>query len=144
MALGYDVYEEERDYTKEGITGEVTRHRREKLQYPCLIVRSTVEKRLGDIHATTLKNYKISEATETDKETGFIHIYVSLEFKETQEEGELKLEEVSGDEAPLLSFGAIYGRQVKGFLTLFKEFPVYGYLDIDKKLESEYVYILSN
>lgn len=125
MSLGYDTYESDRSFDKCGITGQVQRYSRESMNYPCYIVRSEDDNKVGMHQITVLKNMfdttvKYDNTTEDDS----IYIYFYQKGK-------------------VVRIGKLFPRQVKAFLRLFKGNYVDCFLDKDTELTGDYLYVLS-
>lgn len=123
MSLGYETYEDNRDFQQNGITGDVKRYTTESMEYPCFIVK------LGN----TTSRYKInvlkqmfSASRNYDEElvNSSINIYFNSEER-------------------LIHFGRIFPAQVKSFLKLFESEEITGFLNKDKVLKDKYLYILA-
>ena len=115
--VGYDVYEDKRDFSSEE---KVKRYVTANVVYPCYIVSGKVEifkfKVLGSMQSNSTK---LVEGLQT------IEIY----YKE-------------GDK--MAKVGRITPAQVKSFLKLFECADVIGFYDKDTKLEGDYLYTLSS
>ena len=126
MPIGYDVYESDNNFEKRGITGHVERYVREGMLYPCYIVRSEEDKKVGLHQMTVLKSmFENQGAYMSDDEDNSIYVYYSQGGK-------------------LVRVGKIYPKQVKTFLTLFKDNYVDCFLNKDKELVGDYLYVLSS
>ena len=127
MALGYEVYEDDRDFEKEGITGEVSKYSLTNLQYPCLMAISVKDNELPRYRVEVLHHMIQSIHTDNfdaDLLDSRIHIYIAIEDK-------------------IYKLGQLFPKQVKSFLSLFDGFLVRGYLDKDTELEGMYLYTLA-
>lgn len=126
MALGFDVYEDTRDFQKKGITDEIRRYVTDKMGFPCFIIVASEEKPVEMYKVSVLRKTFSSIAATLDEESigRDINIYFS-----------------QGDRTAML--GKIQPRQVKSFLKLFEYNEVHGYLDKDTPLEGQYMYVLS-
>jgi hypothetical protein len=119
--VGYEVEEQERSFEQKGITGVVTRGAIEQCQFPCIILATSKESQIPryklNVLATMIKNN--NEVIENP-----ISLYLS-----------------GGDK--IMRLGIIAPRQVKAILDLFKENEKVGYLNKNKKLDGNYLYVLS-
>lgn len=128
-SLGFDAVEEERDFSKQGITGKVGQFNIEQNQYPQFCIEIDAGGRLDYFQTTALSGMFNTTSTiesilsEEDKDLG-IFIYCS-----------------AGDKK--IRLGKIQPRQVKAFLKLFESNRVIGFLDKDKRLEGDMLYVLS-
>lgn len=125
MALGYDVYDDNRDFEQSGLTGEVRRYTTSKMSFPCFVIVTTEDK--------PVQMYKISVlqkmfATSQDYDADNADMSVNVYFAEGEQVAHL---------------GRILANQVKPFLRLFEENNVVGYLDKDTPLVDDYRYVLS-
>lgn len=126
MGLGYDVYEDDRDFEQEGLTGNVRRYTTESMKFPCFVVCSTEEKPVKMPSILTLKRMlPTNNAYDETVSNNMIHIYFN-----------------QGDRTVVL--GAIQPNQVKTFLRLFADNEVEGYLSDKERLEGMYLYVLAN
>lgn len=125
MGLGYDTFDDSRTFDKQGITGQVQRYSREAMNYPCYIIRSEDENKVGMHQITVLKNM-FETIVEYDKnaEDNSIYIYFYQADK-------------------MVRIGKIVPRQVKAFLRLFSDNLVDCFLDKDTELTGDYLYVLS-
>ena len=125
MALGYSVYEDDRDFEQRGLTGEVQRYTTAGMKFPCLILVNTTEKPLKMHSIDTLKRmFPNSKVYNEELNESLINIYVR-----------------QGDKT--VSIGMIQSNQVKTFLKLFENNEVVGYIDADTELKDMYLYVLS-
>lgn len=120
MEIGYDVEESERSFTKEGLTGTVTRYTTDDLEFPCYIVSAPFEKYKIKVLQSMFKRVDSYDEEESNLA---IHLYF--------EEGDNRV-----------GLGKIYPRQVKSFLQLFSSNNVSGFYNKDTKLEGDYLYVL--
>lgn len=126
MELGYEVFEEERDFTQSGITGEVKRYTTTSMAFPCYIIHSDEDHTIKKFKINVLRKM-FSTGVGVDADSGEdlgIHIYFSQ----------------GGQTARL---GKIYPKQVKSFLQLFSGDVVSGYLDGGTELKGDLLYVLS-
>lgn len=125
MALGYDTYEADRSFDKQGITGQVQRYSREAMHFPCYIIRSENDNKVGMHKIKVLKNMFETSITYSTDVDDSIHIYFCQDNK-------------------VVKIGKIYPKQVKAFLRLFEDNYVDCFLDKDKELIGDYRYVLSD
>lgn len=126
MALGYEVYEDERDFEQKGLTGDVRRYTTTKMSFPCFIICSTEDKPVQLHSMETLKRmFPTSKLYDETIANSLIHIYFN-----------------QGSQT--VKMGSIQPNQVKTFLRLFDGYEVDCYLERDKQLEGMYMYVLSN
>lgn len=125
MALGYETYEDDRDFKQEGLTGNVRRYTTTKMDFPCYILCSSDENPIKLHSIETLKqmfpNMKVYDETIANS---LIQIYFNKDDK-------------------TVKLGAIQPSQVKTFLKLFDGCDIDGFLDKDTKLENMYLYVLA-
>lgn len=114
--LGYDVYDDERDFESE----EVKRYTTTKMEYPCYIISGNVEM----FKFNVLKNM-FNNSTQLIEGLQTIDIYFE-----------------QGDQ--MVKLGKIIPSQVKSFISLFKNAKIVGYFDEDTKLEGDYLYVLAS
>ena len=125
MSLGYDTFDSERTFEKQGITGQVQRYSREAMNYPCYIIRSEDDNKVGMHQITVLKNmFETTVTYDKNVEDNSIYIYFSQGGK-------------------VARIGKIFPRQVKAFLRLFNDNYVDCFLDKDTELTGDYLYVLS-
>lgn len=125
MALGYDVYEDNRNFEQEGLTGKVKRYVTESMNFPCFILVSESERPIEVIKIKVLKQmFAVVEKYDEEEANSSISIYFS-----------------NGDKTAYL--GKIQPRQVKSFLSLFSNNRVDSYYDKDTLLEGDMQYVLS-
>lgn len=125
MSLGYDTFEAERSFEKQGITGQVQRYSREAMNYPCYIIRSEDDNKVGMHQITVLKNmFETLVAYDKNVEDNSIYIYFCQGGK-------------------VARIGKILPRQVKAFLRLFDGNYIDCFLDKDTELTGDYLYVLS-
>lgn len=126
MALGYEVYEDNRNFEQDGLTGDVKRYVTEKMEFPCYIIVATPD--------NIVENYKISVLTRM-----FANIKT---YNEDDANSSISLYFNQGDKT--VKLGKIFPKQVKSFLKLFEGNIVDGFYDKDTKLTDDYLYVLSN
>ena len=125
MALGYDTYEDNRDFEQEGLTGNVRRYVTESMTYPCFIIVNEADKPVEVIKLQVLKKMSaVVEKYDEEEANSMISIYFS-----------------SGDKTAYL--GKIQPKQVKSFISLFSVNHVVAYYDRDTLLEGDMRYVLS-
>lgn len=126
MALGYDVYEDKREFEQKGLTGNVRRYTTTKMYFPCFILCSSNEKPVPLHSIETLRRmFPTSKIYDEVVANSLIHIYFN------QGEKTAKL-------------GCIQPNQVKTFLRLFDGCDIDCFLNKDKQLTGMYMYVLSN
>lgn len=114
--IGYDIEEYDRNYDKQGITGEVTRYSTGSMQYPCYIVHAPFER------------YKVTVLKTMFNQSGEL------------EEGTIGLYFSNGGN--LIEMGKLLPRQVNAFLKLFSDNKVECFYDKDKELKGDLLYTL--
>ena len=126
MALGYETYEDTRDFEQEGLTGEVARYSTEHMTFPCFIICSTEDNIVEEYKTKTVKSMFVSPSDKFDEETfnSVINIYFHIQGQ-------------------TIRYGKILPKQVKSFLKLFEGNIVEGYYDKDTKLTDDYLYVLA-
>lgn len=125
---GFDVYEDNRSFTQEGITGEVSRYTAVDISYPYFMIVNTKEAPVPLFKLKFLPSLFISMKSKNisqDEVKNGIFIY----FKE-------------GD--TVLQLGKIIPRQVKTFLDAFSDYNLVCMYDKDTELTEDMRYILSN
>ena len=127
MSLGYETYEDNRDFEQEGLTGTVRKYITEDMQYPCYIVEMTEEHIIEKYKLSVLqKMFKTVDTYDEDEAKLVISVYINGEGR-------------------LIRFGQITPKQVKPFLRLFDKDIDYirGYFDAETELTKDYLYVLS-
>ena len=125
MSLGYDVYEDKRDFQQDGLTGEVKRFVTESMQFPCFIIVSEPEHPVEVVRLTVLRNMSaIVDKYNEEEANSMISVYFTMQGKTAY-------------------IGKILPRQVKSFLSLFSNNRVDGYYDKDTILDGDMRYTLS-
>jgi hypothetical protein len=125
LSLGYDVYNDDRDFEQKGLTGSVRRYTTSSMQFPCYILINSEEKPIKSYSIETLRQmFPISKVYDESLANSLIHIYFN-----------------QGDKT--VRIGAIQGSQVKTFLKLFENNDIDGYISENQKLEGMYLYVLS-
>lgn len=125
MGLGYNTFDANRSFEKEGITGQVQRYSKESMNFPCYIIRSEDDNKVGVHQITVLKNmFDTVVAYDKNAEDNSINIYFSQKGK-------------------VARVGKILPRQVKAFLRLFDGNYIDCFLDKDTELTGDYLYVLS-
>lgn len=127
MSLGYETYEDNRDFEQDGLTGTVRKYITEDRQYPCYIVNMTAEHNVPKYKIEVLqKMFKTVDTYDEEEAKLVISVYIS-------------------DGSKTLRLGQITPKQVKPFLRLFDDDieQVSGYFDANTELTDEYLYVLS-
>ena len=127
MSLGYDTYEDNRDFQQDGLTGTVRKYITEDMQFPCYIVEMTAEHSIEKYKIEVLqKMFKTVDTYDEEEAKLVISVYIS-----------------SGDRT--LRLGQITPKQVKPFLRLFEKDTeqIHGFFDKDTELTDDYLYVLS-
>ena len=124
MSLGYETYEDNRSFEKTGITGNVKRYTVESMSYPCYIIS------LSD----TIARYKLEVLRKM--------FSVTKNYNEDLANSAISIYFDSGDK--LIKFGRIFPTQVKSFLKLFETEDIKGFLNSEKLLQGDYLYVLAN
>ena len=126
MALGYETYDDNRNFEQEGLTGNVRRYVTESMTFPCFILVAEEDKQVEIVKIKVLK--QMAEVVETYNEeeaNSLISVYFS-----------------SGAKTAYL--GKIQPRQVKSFISLFSTNTVVAYYDKETLLEGDMRYVLAN
>lgn len=126
MTLGYETYDDNRNFEQEGLTGNVRRYVTESMTFPCFILVAEEDKPVEIVKIKVLK--QMAEVVETYNEeeaNSLISVYFS-----------------SGDKTAYL--GKIQPRQVKSFISLFSANTVVAYYDKETLLEGDMRYVLAN
>ena len=123
--LGFDVYEDNRDFEKEGITGKVQRYSIENVEYPFLMLHASEENPVHKHQLEVLPNMFACTVTggSTTKDNGIVIYYT--------------------DDKVIARLGKILPRQVKAFLRLFDGNEIDGMLDESHHLQGDYLYVLA-
>jgi hypothetical protein len=126
MALGFDTYEDNREFEKKGLTGDVRRYTTAKMEFPCFILCSSEEHPIQMHSIDALRRmFPTSKVYDETIANSLIHIYFN-----------------QGDRTAKL--GCIQPGQVKTFLRLFDGCDLDCFLNSEKQLTGMYMYILSN
>ena len=126
MALGYETYDDNRDFEQEGLTGNVRRYVTESMTFPCFILVAEEGKPVEIVTDTSIEEVaQVVEKYNEEEANSLISIYFS-----------------SGDKTAYL--GKIQSRQVKSFLSLFSTNTVVAYYDKETLLEGDMRYVLAN
>lgn len=126
MSLGYDTFNAERDFEKQGITGQVQRYSREAMSYPCYILRSETDNPVGMHQIKVLKHmFETLVSYEKSAEDNSIYIYFCKDGK-------------------VVRIGKIFPHQVKAFLRLFDGNYIDCFMNKDTELTGDYLYVLSD
>lgn len=124
MSIGYDVYEDNRSFEHEGLTGTVKRYVTESMKFPCIIIEYSEDKPIEKYKLEALKQmFKLTQAFDEDAIEG-VTIYYSQDSKTVR-------------------LGQVTPRQVKAFLNLFENNNLVGYYDKDTILVDEKIYVLA-
>lgn len=123
MALGYETYNDERDFEQVGLTGEVSKYAIADMKYPCFIITSKIPQYKAQVINTMTHSVNVEKFDEEILNSR-VHIYIIFEDK-------------------TYCLGQIFSKQVKSFISLCKDENVYGYLDGKTKLEGMYLYALA-
>jgi hypothetical protein len=126
MALGFDVYEDNRDFSKEGITGTVKRHSIENASYPNIIVEVDDEHPVESYKFQVLKSMLNTSSVFDNSVDG--NNAIALYFKQSEK---------------VAKIGQIFPQQVKAFLRLFESNNLSGYYSETEKIDGMYLYVLS-
>ena len=126
MSLGYEVYEDDRSFEAEGITGNVRRYSTDKMVFPCYIMKSHEANLVPLYKIQTLQNMFKTGTKQFNEEDGNSTITIYFE-----------------QDGTTLRLGHILPIQVKPFLTLMEGNDVVGFLDKDTFLEDDYLYVLA-
>lgn len=125
MGLGFDVYEDKRNFEQDGITGNVKRYTTTKMNFPCFVIVSSAENPVEEFKVSILqKMFETIKVYNEEEAKRAIFLYFS-------------------DGMRTVKLGKIKPSQVKSFLTLFETNNVDGYLDKDTELVGDYRYVLS-
>lgn len=127
MSLGYETYEDNREFEQEGLTGTVRKYITEDMIFPCYIVEMT------DEHI--IEKYKISVL---QKMFNTVDTY-------DEEDAKLVISVYINGGGRTIRLGQITPKQVKPFLRLFdKDIDyIHGFFDADTELNKDYLYVLS-
>lgn len=131
MSLGYDVFEDDRDFEQEGITGEVKKFTKGKMKYPCLILTETEDNRLNYFSLQTAKEMftKKDAIYNEDYADSIIFVYIRL---------------LDGH---LISFNSIDSQKVNAFCNLFNGHKITGKMYDENNeiidLDSDMIQVLS-
>ena len=126
MQLGYEIYEDKRDFEQKGLTGEVNKYTTEKMNFPCYVIVSTEENKIP--------LYKIKVIKQM---SSTVSIY-------DEEEAKMAINIYFTENGKVVSICKLYPRQVKSFLKLFDENIVDGYMDSETKLIGDMLFVLSD
>lgn len=126
MALGYETYDDNRNFEQEGLTGNVRRYVTESMTFPCFILVAEEDKQVEIVKIKVLKQMaEVFETYNEEEANSLISVYFS-----------------SGDKTAYL--GKIQPRQVKSFISLFSTNTVVAYYDKETLLEGDMRYVLAN
>lgn len=125
MSLGFDVYEDNRSFEKEGITGSVKRYTTTKMDFPCYVIVSSEANQVEEFKISVLqKMFETVKVYDEEEAKRAIFLYFS-------------------DGMRTVKLGRIKPSQVKSFLKLFEKNNVDGYYSRDKELVGDYRYVLA-
>ena len=123
MSLGYDTFDSERTFEKQGITGQVQRYSREAMNYPCYIVS------MQDMPMCKLLAFKGLVAAPEVLARQEVDTSINVYFKQGEQHA---------------YFGKILPAQVKAFINVFGQDNIIGFLSKEKEIKDMYLYILAN
>lgn len=125
---GYDVYEDNRTFEQEGITGEVTRYTKVDVNYPYFMLINHNDGNFPLYKMKTLPSLMVNAKTQ---QSGDVELNKTIEiyFKDGER---------------VIRLGKILPKQVKGFLNIFEGSDIKCMLNPDKELVGEYMYILAD
>lgn len=123
MSLGFDVFESDNDYEKEGLTGQVSRYSAVEMNYPCYIVS------MQDIQMCKLLALKGLVATPELLARQEIDTAINIYFQQGEQ---------------IAYFGKILPTQVKAFINVFEQDNIKGFISKDKEISGMYLYVLAN
>ncbi len=127
MSLGYNTYEDNRNFEQEGLTGTVRKYITEDMQFHSYILRLVEDKPIEKYKIAVLqKMFQTVETYDEEEAALIISIYIS-------------------DDKRTLRLGQITPKQVKPFLRLFEKDleQVIGYFDKNTELKDDLLYVLS-
>ena len=124
--LGYDVYEDDRSFEQDGLTGNVKKYAIDKMSFPCFILMADQE------HPVPM--YKIKVLKQM---SGSIKIY-------DEDEANMAIDIYFNQNNQTISICKIFPKQVKSFLKLFEGTLIDGYLNKETQLTGNYLYVLSD
>ena len=123
MSLGFDVFESDNDYEKEGLTGQVSRYSSVEMNYPCYIVS------MQDMPMCKLLAFKGLVAAPEVLARQEVDTSINVYFKQGEQ---------------YAYFGKILPAQVKAFINVFGQDNITGFLSKEKEIKDMYLYILAN
>ena len=126
MSLGYNVYEDDRNFNQDGLTGQVNKYATENMSFPCYIIVADDEHKVQMYRIVILKQMSST-----------VQIY-------DEEESKLAINIYFYQDGKTVSICKIFPKQVKSFLKLFDECKVIGFMDKDTELNNDLLYVLSN
>lgn len=127
MALGYETYDDDRDFEQTGLTGDVLRYSIQHMKFPCYVLCQSKENVIDAYKVELLKRMLVHPNGQTLNEE---ELSSGIEIYYTE----------GGQTA---RFGKILPKQVKPFLKLFEGNIIEGYYTKDKKLTEDYLYVLA-
>lgn len=125
MSLGYDVYDDERDFVQDGLTGSVRRYATEDMQFPCMIVAIDEEHQVEGYKLQVLRSMQKSLVGSNSSE---LDSTISVYFD---------------NGSKLVHFGKLIPKQVRPFIQLFEQNNLRGFLAKDDELTGNYLYALA-
>ena len=121
MEVGYDIYTDKRDFKETGITEDISKFKTVQKEYPCITLIGTPEKKLNMYKLQVVKCMLVSNDTDANK----ITIYTRVNDK-------------------TIRAGYVASCNIKRLISLFKDSnDMEVYLDKDKKLTGDMIYVLS-
>ena len=128
VELGYETYEDKREFTQEGLTGTVTKYTKDVLTFPCYVINQTEELPIKAFKTNTLmKMFAVSSK-----------VY-------DEEAAKLKISVYYSQNGRVIRLGQLSPNQVKPFLSLFESeiSAIDCYYDKDTKLTQDMLYVLA-
>ena len=123
MSLGFDVFESDNDYEKEGLTGQVSKYSSVEMNYLCYIVS------MQDIQMCKLLALKGLVATPELLARQEIDTAINIYFQQGEQ---------------IAYFGKILPTQAKAFINVFEQDNIKGFISKDKEISGMYLYVLAN
>lgn len=118
-----EVYEDERSFAVEGISGKISKFLKEGVSYPFFLLENTKE------HPVQLNRLQVlANLFNASQNSNSSLTPVSVYYKDCEK---------------VLKLGKLGSRQVKAFLRLFSDNSIVGMFDKDTELRGEYLYVLS-
>lgn len=131
MSLGYEVFDADREFEQEGITGEVKKYSKGEMKYPCIILTETEDNRLNLFSLQTAKEMFTKQEAFYDESyvDRIVFVYVRL---------------LDGH---LVSFNSIDSSKVNAFCNLFQGHLITGKMQDENKnvidLDADMVSVLA-